>query len=181
VRLSLLALGLLGVAALLGACRELQIPISLDPGQYREGTETVPLLYEARSFDLRLRPEPLVFSPPSPRLTYAGVDARIAVAVSTAPAVDGSGYFALYLANGVGGCSREDVYRRENLVTEQTLPLDVEADLLVRGELTPAQLDGVNTGRLCLGAAFAVRGSDYFRAVTVSWRFSRLVVGVGIL
>jgi len=109
------------------------------------------------------------------------VDARVAVAVSTAPAVDGSGYFALYLANGVGGCSSEDVYRRENLVTEQTLPLDVEADLLVRGELTPAQLDGVNTGRLCLGAAFAVWGSDYFRAVTVSWRFSRLVVGVGIL
>lgn len=181
MRLSLLALGLLGVAALLGACRELQIPISLDPGQYREGTEPVSLHHEARSFDLRLLPEPLVFSPPSPRLTYASVDARVAVAVSTAPAVDGSGYFALYLANGVGGCSSEEVYRRENLVTEQTLPLDVEADLLVRGELTPAQLDGVNTGRLCLGAAFAVRGSDYFRAVTVSWRFSRLVVGVGIL
>lgn len=181
MRLSLLALGLLGVAALLGACRELQIPISLDPGQYREGTEPVSLPYEARSFDLRLPPEPLVFSPPSPRLTYASVDARVAVAVSTAPAVDGSGYFALYLANGVGGCSSEEVYRRENLVTEQTLPLDVEADLLVRGELTPAQLDGVNTGRLCLGAAFAVWSSDYFRAVTVSWRFSRLVVGVGIL
>lgn len=181
MRLSLLALGLLGVAALLGACRELQIPISLDPGQYREGTETVSLPYEARSFDLRLPPEPLVFSPPSPRLTYASVDARVAVAVSTAPAVDGSGYFALYLANGVGGCSSEEVYRRENLVTEQTFPLDVEADLLVRGELTPAQLDGVNAGRLCLGAAFAVQGSDYFRTVTVSWRFSRLVVGVGVL
>lgn len=181
MRSSLLALGLLGAAAVLASCRELQIPISLDPGQYREGTETVSLPYEARSFDLRLPPEPLVFSPPSPRLTYAGVDARIAVTVSPTPAVSGSGYFALYLANGVGGCSSEDVYRRENLVTEQTLPLDVEADLLVRGELTPAQLDGVNTGRLCLGAAFAVRGSDYFRAVTVSWRFSRLVVGVGIL
>lgn len=171
------------LSLLLPACSSLQIPVNLDPGQYREGRQSVVLDYAVRSFDLRLPVVPLVFDPPSPKLTYASLDAALEVTVETSPAVQGRASALLYLAPaGAGGtCDQANTYREAYAFVGTTVPLGAPAPVSFQGTLNPDQLAGLNAGRLCLGVAVALWGEDYFQGLSVAWRFTRLRAGVGIL
>jgi hypothetical protein len=173
----------LGASLLLAACASLQIPVNLDPGQYREGTYRLPLQIEARQFDVRLPPVPLTFDPPRPSLTYAELDAALEVSAETWPARGGYATASLYLApaEAGGSCASEATYKDTYGFVGASVPLGAPATVTLRGALNENQLAGLNAGRLCLGVAAQLSADDYFNELLFSWRFVRLRVGVGIL
>jgi hypothetical protein len=173
----------LGASLVLSACASLQIPVDLDPGQYREGTYRLPLQIEAQQFDVRLPATPLAFDPPRPRLTYAELDAALEVSVETWPVREGWAAASFYLApaEAGGGCVSEDTYNNTYRFTEASVPLGTPTTVTLRGTLNEDQLAGLNAGRLCLGVALQLNAHGYLNELLFSWRFVRLRVGVGIL
>jgi hypothetical protein len=173
----------LGASLVLSACASLQIPVDLDPGQYREGTYRSPLQIEAQQFDVRLPATPLAFDPPRPRLTYAELDAALEVSVQTWPAREGYATASLYLApaGAGGGCASEATYKGTYEFIGASVPLDTPTTVTLQGTLNEDQLAGLNAGRLCLGMAVRLNADGYFNELLFSWRFVRLRVGVGIL
>jgi len=180
VRKSVLALAVL---LALSACASLQIPVNLDPGEYREGTYLLSLPYGVRKLDARLLTTPLTFDPPRPSLTYASLDAALEVTVQTSPAAQGSATALLYLApaEAGGGCTDAATYKDSYEFAGGSVPLGTPATVTLQGALSPDQLAGLNAGRLCLGVVVRLNANDYINGLLVSWRFVRLRVGVGIL
>jgi len=177
--------GVLALAVLLAlsACASLQIPVNLDPGEYREGAYRLPLEVEVRQLDVRLPANPLAFDPPRPSLTYAELDAALEVSVQTWPGRRGYAAAFLYLAPAEAGrdCTNEATYKDAYRFTGASVPLDAPTTVSLGGTLNEDQLAGLNAGRLCLGIAVQLSADEYFNELLFSWRFIRLRVGVGIL
>ncbi len=173
----------LGASLVLSACASLQIPVNLDPGQYREGTYRLPLEIEVRQLDVRLPPNPLAFDPPRPSPTYAELDAALEVTVQTSPARRGYATASLYLApaEASGSCTSEATYKGTYRFIGASVPLGAPATATLRGTLNEDQLAGLSAGRLCLGMVVQLSADGFFNELLFSWRFVRLRVGVGIL
>jgi len=174
---------LVGVFLLFAGCSTLPMSVSIDPGQYRSGSETFNLdVWEVQSFNLRLSPIPLLFDPPSTKFTYAEGSISAQLSVTTPENVTGNVQVQAYVAPFSNGtCGPDEVYTDKYRVGETTIPVGTAREVTFSGALSSEAVEGLNAGKLCLGARFIGELSGYASSATVSWKITYIRVGVGIL
>jgi len=174
---------LVGVVLLFAGCSTLPMPVSIDPGQYRSGSESFSFDgIEVRSFNLQLSPIPLLFDPPSTKLTYAEGSISAQLLVTTPENVTGNVQVQAYVAPFSNGtCSSDEVYADKYRIGETTIPVGTAVEVTFSGVLSSEAVEGLNAGQLCLGARAIGDLSGYAPSVTVSWKITYIRVGVGIL
>lgn len=176
-------LSLLSVLFLIAACQQMPLPVTLAPESYRQGSfspEMLGVLIKEGRF--RIPPEALSFTSPSFPLTYADVRGQVKVELKTQPESAGGVEAMVFLAPLTNGqCLTDAVYREEHLVFLEWIPLNTPSLLAVKGQLTPAQLQGLNRGRLCLGLEVFFNSQEFVSRVRLDWEIQSLVAGVGLL
>lgn len=176
-------LSLLLVLFLFTACQQMPLPATLAPESFRQGSfsPALPgvLIKEGR---FRIPPEVLTFTSPPFPLTYADLRGRIEVEVKTRPESTGGVEATIFLAPLTNGqCPADAVYREANLVFREWIPLNTPSLLEVKGQLTPAQLQGLNRGRLCLGLEAVFNSQEFISGIRLDWDIQSLIAGVGLL
>jgi len=178
-------LALLVAALILAGCSALPMPVDIDPGELRSGSQQVDLPLSVKTLDARIAPQLLTFSPPSTKLTYAEGLVRAKVSIVTAERATGSIKVRVYIApaspRSGGACASSEVYKDQYLIGATTVEVGAQVDASFRGVLSKEAIAGVNEGKVCLGISFTGDFSDYVASATVSWKIDYIQVGVGIL
>jgi len=177
-------LNLLLALFLFTACQQMPLPVNLAPESYRRGSfSPAPLGALIKEGRFRIPPEVLTFTPPPFPLTYADIRGQVEVELKTQPESAGGVEAMVFLAPlNEGRCRVDAVYREEHLVfREEWIPLNAPSLLAVKGQLTPAQLQGLNQGRLCLGLEVAFNSQEFIGGVRLNWDIQSLIAGVGLL
>lgn len=178
--LSSKVLPLLLLILILIGCQQLPFPIDLQKslGDYREGTKTFTVPVAIKNITLRTDPRTIDFGKPSPPLTYATANARIAFTLlnQDKEPIQGKALLKLYISP-----AGMEPWSNSFLVLSKELTLGVDQSIELTAQLTRAQLQAVNQGRVALGIEVDLTMNAYYNAVTLYWKFEKLLIGVGII